>query len=1003
MRRTLRHAVALSPRRIRKPTPAADLICDDRRWELPSLERLETRTLFAAGDLDATFGPGGVDGNGIITTNIVTGSPSFDAGHTILVQPDNKILVGGTSDAGLGSDFTLARYNPDGTLDTGFGGGDGIVTTDFGDADVLESIALTEGGRVVAVGSTGSGSFVDWALARYNPNGSIDTSFAPGGADGDGKLTLDFFTRADTADAVTTDANNKIVVAGTATGQTTQIAVARLNADGTFDGSFVAPAIDNTINAVVVQTDGKAFADVFAGADAAADVEVQSDNKVVVAGSSAPVGSYRRFVLVRFNPDGSRDAAFGDPTLEEPGQATSDFGAGAYAKDVVIEPGGKYVVGGLLDTAGSFAAPNFAVARFNADGTLDTSFGSGGRSAVSNFGGAASAHYGLARQTDGKFLLGGLVVSDGGTQPDGFGIARFNADGAPDTTFGTGGTVRTTVPGASSTGGADLALQADNKIVMAGQATFEATSSDFAVARYLNNVVAPASISGTVFEDVNANGVFDAGERPLEGWTVFQDVNGNGTLDTGNATVNSTDVPKPIADNATVPSTLNVSGLLGTILDVNVALTIEHTFDPDLDVTLISPRGTRVLLFSGVGTIAGETGSANFDNTILDDQAADSINGGRPPFRGSYRPQQRLAALIGQDPTGTWTLEIRDTAGGDTGSLEAWSVTIVTRGEPSVVTGADGSYSFPNLTPGTYTIRQVLRSGYTQSTPANGAAHVITLAEGQQETGRNFGNFSGTIPSEVVGRRIFYNNSSFDGRDPAPEFEDLAAVATDKQALLPGQFADFLNVTTYSRGINGIIIELRNLGASATLTAADFQFRAGNSTDPSGWAAAPAPLTVMTLRSPEPEAPARVHITWADGAITNKWLQVTSLANANTGLRAPDVFYFGNLPGETGDQPFRLVTVTQRDELLVRRALRARGAGITSHYDFDRDGDVDSMDVLVVRRNIGARLSSLGGPESRAPGPGAAGTSAFSGVPVALNAAALRPARVWTESAAAAL
>src|SRR5687767_1980014 len=98
MRRTLRHAVAPSPRRIRKPTQAPGLLSDNR-WELPSLERLETRTLFAAGDLDATFGPGGVDGNGIVTTNIVTGSPSFDTGHTILVQPDNKILVGGTSDA----------------------------------------------------------------------------------------------------------------------------------------------------------------------------------------------------------------------------------------------------------------------------------------------------------------------------------------------------------------------------------------------------------------------------------------------------------------------------------------------------------------------------------------------------------------------------------------------------------------------------------------------------------------------------------------------------------------------------------------------------------------------------------------------------------------------------------------------------------------------------------------------------------------------------------------
>jgi subtilisin-like proprotein convertase family protein len=545
---------------------------------------------------------------------------------------------------------------------------------------------------------------------------------------------------------------------------------------------------------------------------------------------------------------------------------------------------------------------------------------------------------------------------------------------------------------------------------MAGDATVAATAgttgTDFAVVRYQNVVAVPSSVSGTVFEDLNGNGVRDAGEPPLSGWTVFQDVNNNGQLDTGNATFNSTGDPLPIPDGPDpdtnnprpVTSSIPVAGLLGGILDVNVTVAIDHDFDPDLSVTLISPKGTRVLLFADAGTTPGTTGTANFDNTTLDDQAALPISAGRPPFQGSYRPQEPLSGFNGEDANGVWKLEVTDTAADDTGTLKSWSITIATRGEPSVTTGADGSYSFPNLTPGTYNIRQVPQEGFTQSAPGNGAGYTITLAEGQQVTGRDFGNFRGTVPSEVVGRKAFYNNSRFDGRNPAANADDLAAVATDKRALLPGDFASSLNVTSYTRGLNGIVVELRNLAPAANPTAADFAFKAGNGTDPSAWLAGPAPAQVVTVRSPIPEEPARVFITWADGAILNKWLQVTTLATANTGLRQPDVFYFGNLVGETGDQPSGAPSITMRDFLVARRSLGTRGAGVTSHVDFDRDGDVDALDLLAIRRNLGQRLSSLGGTNTGAPGP--AGTSVFSEAPVVAAGVKLTPARVWDEQPA---
>jgi hypothetical protein len=242
----------------------------------------------------------------------------------------------------------------------------------------------------------------------------------------------------------------------------------------------------------------------------------------------------------------------------------------------------------------------------------------------------------------------------------------------------------------------------------------------------------------------------------------------------------------------------------------------------------------------------------------------------------------------------------------------------------------------------------------------------------------------------VVGRELFYNNSRFDGRNPAPNQADLAAVATDKRALLPGQFASSLNVTGYTRGINGVMIELRNLAPAANPTAADFLFKAGAGIDPSTWPVAPPPAQVTTLRSVLPEEPARVLITWPDGAIVNKWLQVTMLANANTGLREPDVFYFGNLVGESNDQPSHAPIITMRDVLAVRRELGTRNATVTNRVDFDRDGDVDAMDLLAVRKNIGGSLSGIGGQNTGAPGP--TGASVFSNTPLA-------PARVWDEQA----
>lgn len=132
----------------------------------------------------------------------------------------------------------------------------------------------------------------------------------------------------------------------------------------------------------------------------------------------------------------------------------------------------------------------------------------------------------------------------------------------------------------------------------------------------------------------------------------------------------SADVPKTITDNATTSSTLVISQA-GTIADLNVKLNITHSNDADLEVFLIAPDGTQLELFANVG---GD--GDNFSNTILDDEAATTINLGKAPFKGSYSPKNNLSIFDGKSITGTWTLVITDVKVGGTGTLDSWSLIV---------------------------------------------------------------------------------------------------------------------------------------------------------------------------------------------------------------------------------------------------------------------------------------------------------------------------------------
>jgi uncharacterized protein YkwD len=208
----------------------------------------------------------------------------------------------------------------------------------------------------------------------------------------------------------------------------------------------------------------------------------------------------------------------------------------------------------------------------------------------------------------------------------------------------------------------------------------------------------------------------------------------------------------------------------------------------------------------------------------------------------------------------------------------------------------------------------------------------------------------------VAGRYVFYNNSAFDGNNPSANAADDGAIAPDKQALLPGVPASFANYTSYSRGINGIMVDLGGLPAGATPQASDFTFKMGNSAAPGSWPAGPAPASFVVRSGPG--GTTRVEITWADGAIRNTWLQVTVGATATSGLTAPDVFYFGNAVGESGDNG-AVATVDTTDFLSTRSNLQTflNPALMTNTFDYNRDGRVDATDQIITRNNNGFSLT----------------------------------------------
>jgi uncharacterized delta-60 repeat protein len=370
----------------------------------------------APGSLDPSFGSGGT-----VTTAVGSGAGA----QAIVVQPDGKILLGGFAQEQDETAFALARYGSDGSLDPSFGLG-GIVTTGFGPYTYswIHALALQPDGKIVAAGRV--------YVARYTPDGRLDSSFGSGGT---------VYSLPGYVWDVLVQPDGKIIVGGS---NRDGLAVARYDPDGALDRGFGSDGIASAPGSYA-----KALA-------------LQPDGKIVAAGVDA-----NAFELARFERDGSLDQTFG-----QGGHVTAQMDHFDHLEDVALQPNGMIVVAGWTSTLTDWAS---ALARFKADGSLDPSFGSGGRivtPAPSSF----EAFRSVSIQRDGRIVVAG-------SGDFGFLARRFQPDGSPDDTFGTSGEITTTFRVGAALRQADayaVAFQPDGKIVAGGQ-----SGDRFALARYL--------------------------------------------------------------------------------------------------------------------------------------------------------------------------------------------------------------------------------------------------------------------------------------------------------------------------------------------------------------------------------------------------------------------------------------------------------------------------------------------------------------------------------------
>lgn len=406
-----------------------------------------------AGDLDLSFS---LDGK--ITTDF---SNTLDDSHAIAIQPDGKILLAGEHNVGTTYFYAITRYNIDGSLDSTFDfDGKLIVNIGLGSC-IAYGIAIQSDGKIIVSGTSAGMSGDDFSMIRCNTDGSLDSTF---GINGKQITNIDVYD--DEGFSIALQSDGKIVVAGSSySGYWADFAVIRFTSEGNLDTTFSGDGIQTTAIGTID--------------DIGRSVAIQQDGKIVVAGYSN-VGVYSNFAIIRYNSDGSIDTSFSGDGI----QTTSVSNFNDWGWSVAIQNDGKIIVGGSSFTFQS-SSGDFAIVRYNIDGSLDNSF-SGDGIQTTSIGGVDAAHS-VAIQTDGKILLTGEASMALGND---FALVRYNTDGTLDNSFSSDGKI-TTDFGLGDDGGSSIAIQSDGKILVGGYA-FDGNNYDFAICRYHASIITNA-------------------------------------------------------------------------------------------------------------------------------------------------------------------------------------------------------------------------------------------------------------------------------------------------------------------------------------------------------------------------------------------------------------------------------------------------------------------------------------------------------------------------------
>lgn len=406
------------------------------------------------GDLDLGFGSGGK----VVLPIRMTAN---DGANKVAVQTDGKIVAAGYSYNGSYNDLTVVRFNSNGSPDVSFGM-NGVVILTFNTHSHASSLLIQSDNKIVVAGNLFVGGSADFALFRLNPNGVLDSSFGSNGV----VTTPIGLNTADHISAVAVQFDGKIVAAGTSfrnLSNTSVFAIARYNPNGSLDTTF--------------DGDGKTTT-VINNYDIAGNTIIRPDGRIVVVGSTYfQSNSQAAVALAQYQTDGTLDTSFdGDGKVTTLVSSSSEYEVYGLA----LQSDGKLIICG---TNRNFIGTPFLVARYNINGSLDSSFDGDGKANIT-FGANGGQAWTLALQPDGKIVVAGAMFS---SRFD-FALARLNSDGSYDSGFGNNGRVVTTVTNADDQI-YGLTLQADGKIIAAGYSNGN-SNSDFTLVRYEGGNVA---------------------------------------------------------------------------------------------------------------------------------------------------------------------------------------------------------------------------------------------------------------------------------------------------------------------------------------------------------------------------------------------------------------------------------------------------------------------------------------------------------------------------------